>query len=40
MRKRTRGFTLLEQAVSLSVIALMVGSIMIPLQTQIEMLSR
>lgn len=35
--KLSRGFTLLEQAVSLSVIALMVGSIMIPLQTQIEM---
>lgn len=32
----TRGFTLLEHAVSLSVIALMLGSIMVPLQTQIE----
>jgi type II secretory pathway pseudopilin PulG len=36
MHKLSLGFTLLEQAVSLSVIALMVGSIMIPLQTQIE----
>jgi type II secretory pathway pseudopilin PulG len=33
---RTRGFTLLEQAVSLSVIALVLGSIMVPLQTQVE----
>ena len=31
-----RGFTILEQAVSLSVIALVLGSIMVPLQTQIE----
>jgi len=30
------GFTLLEQAVSLSVIALVLGSVMVPLQTQIE----
>ena len=30
------GFTLLEHAVSLSVIALVLGSIMVPLQTQIE----
>ena len=33
---RARGFTILEQAVSLSVIALVLGSIMVPLQTQIE----
>src|SRR5688572_7145762 len=33
---RAAGFTLLEHAVSLSVIALVLGSIMIPLQTQIE----
>ena len=32
----SRGFTILEQAVSLSVIALVLGSIMVPLQTQIE----
>ncbi len=31
-----RGFTLLEHAVSLSIIALVLGSIMVPLQTQIE----
>ena len=31
-----RGFTILEHAVSLSVIALVLGSIMVPLQTQIE----
>lgn len=36
MTTRTRGFTILEQAVSLSVIALVLGSIMVPLQTQIE----
>jgi len=30
------GFTLLEHAVSLSVVALVLGSIMVPLQTQIE----
>lgn len=30
------GFTILEHAVSLSVIALMLGSIMVPLQTQLE----
>ena len=30
------GFTIIEQAVSLSVIALVLGSIMVPLQTQIE----
>ena len=35
-RRTSAGFTLLEQAVSLSVIALLLGSIMIPLQTQIE----
>ena len=34
--RRARGFTLLEHAVSLSVIALVLGSIMVPLQTQIE----
>jgi type II secretory pathway pseudopilin PulG len=36
MTKYLRGFTILEQAVSLSVIALVLGSIMVPLQTQIE----
>ena len=35
-RKFTIGFTILEHAVSLSVIALMLGTIMVPLQTQIE----
>ena len=35
-RRLSRGFTLLEHAVSLTVIALLLGSIMIPLQTQIE----
>ena len=35
-RSHARGFTLLEQAVSLSVIALVLGSIMVPLQTQLE----
>ena len=35
-RRRVSGFTLLEHAVSLSVIALVLGSIMVPLQTQIE----
>ena len=35
-RKAVSGFTLLEHAVSLSVIALVLGSIVIPLQTQIE----
>ena len=35
-RRTSRGFTLLEHAVSLSVIALLLGSIMIPLQTQVE----
>lgn len=35
-RKSSAGFTILEHAVSLSVIALMLGSIMVPLQTQIE----
>ena len=35
-RHRTTGFTIFEHAVSLSVIALVLGSIMIPLQTQIE----
>jgi type II secretory pathway pseudopilin PulG len=33
---RTLGFTILEHAVSLSVIALVLGSIMVPLQTQLE----
>jgi type II secretory pathway pseudopilin PulG len=32
----SKGFTILEQAVSLSVIALLLGSVMIPLKTQIE----
>jgi type II secretory pathway pseudopilin PulG len=31
-----RGFTLMEHAVSLTVVALLLGSIMVPLQTQIE----
>ena len=35
-RKAAAGFTILEHAVSLSVIALMLGSILVPLQTQIE----
>jgi type II secretory pathway pseudopilin PulG len=30
------GFTIIEQAVSLSVVALVLGSIMVPLQTQVE----
>jgi len=34
--RRGRGFTIFEHAVSLSVIALVLGSIMVPLQTQIE----
>ena len=34
--KGTLGFTILEHAVSLSVIALVLGSIMVPLQTQLE----
>lgn len=34
--RRIQGFTLLEHAVSLSIIALVLGSIMVPLQTQIE----
>jgi type II secretory pathway pseudopilin PulG len=33
---RARGFTILEQAVSLSVISLVLGSILVPLQTQLE----
>lgn len=33
---RALGFTILEQAVSLSVIALVLGSILVPLQTQLE----
>ena len=33
---RQLGFTIIEQAVSVSVIALVLGSIMVPLQTQIE----
>ena len=36
MTTHARGFTILEQAVSLSVIALVLGSIMVPLQTQVE----
>ena len=32
----SKGFTILEQAVSLSVISLLLGSVMIPLKTQIE----
>ena len=35
-RSASAGFTILEHAVSLSVIALLLGSIMVPLQTQIE----
>lgn len=35
-RRTSRGFTLLEHAVSLTIIALLLGSIMIPLKTQIE----
>jgi type II secretory pathway pseudopilin PulG len=35
-QRASRGFTLLEHAVSLSVIALVLGSIMVPLKTQIE----
>ena len=34
--KAQAGFTIIEHAVSLSVIALLLGSIMVPLQTQIE----
>jgi type II secretory pathway pseudopilin PulG len=33
---RSLGFTILEHAVSLSVVALVLGSILVPLQTQIE----
>ena len=36
MVRNIRGFSLLEQAVSLSVVALVLGSIMVPLKTQIE----
>ena len=36
LRRYGRGFTLIEQAVALSVIALLLGSILVPLQTQIE----
>jgi prepilin-type N-terminal cleavage/methylation domain-containing protein len=36
LHRHCRGFTLLEQAVALSVIALLLGSILVPLQTQIE----
>ena len=36
LRRHGRGFTLIEQAVALSVIALLMGSILVPLQTQIE----
>jgi type II secretory pathway pseudopilin PulG len=35
-RRAALGFTILEHAVSLSVIALVLGSILVPLQTQIE----
>ncbi|MGZ8267487.1 MAG: pilus assembly FimT family protein [Burkholderiales bacterium] len=35
-RRHEGGFTILEQAVALSVIALLLGSILVPLQTQIE----
>ncbi len=35
-RQRAPGFTILEHAVSLSVIALVLGTIMVPLQTQVE----
>src|SRR5688500_4234020 len=35
-RRTSAGFTILEHAVSLTVIALLLGSIMVPLQTQIE----
>ncbi len=35
-RRYDRGFTILEQAVALFVIALLLGSILMPLQTQIE----
>ena len=34
--RSTRGFTIIEQAVSLTIIALILGTIMVPLQTQIE----
>lgn len=34
--RRTRGFSLVEQAVSLTVVALLLGSILVPLQTQID----
>jgi type II secretory pathway pseudopilin PulG len=36
LRRHCRGFTLLEQAIALSVVALLLGSILVPLQTQIE----
>jgi type II secretory pathway pseudopilin PulG len=35
-RRHARGFTILEQAVALAVMALLLGSILVPLQTQIE----
>jgi prepilin-type N-terminal cleavage/methylation domain-containing protein len=34
--RRSRGFTLIEQAIALAVIALLLGSVLVPLQTQIE----
>ena len=34
--KRVRGFTLIEMAVAMFIIALLLGSILVPLQTQIE----
>jgi type II secretory pathway pseudopilin PulG len=36
IRQHSAGFTLIEHAVSLSVIALVLGSILVPLQTQVE----
>jgi type II secretory pathway pseudopilin PulG len=36
LQQAQSGFTILEHAVSLSIIALLLGSIMVPLQTQIE----
>lgn len=36
LQKSAAGFTILEHAVSLSVIALVLGSVLVPLQTQIE----
>jgi type II secretory pathway pseudopilin PulG len=36
LRRYARGFTILEQAIALAVMALLLGSILVPLQTQIE----